>query len=287
MHLSYVVDLESSSFEIIQEIFPDVICLRDYSVLIENDDIDILTIATPTVTHCTILDKFKNNQNIRIFFLEKPLCNEVNEYKKIPKEIQAKIVVNYLRRFDKNIQKLQKKIESEIVYNPQKIIINYCKGLKNNGSHLIDLLHFLFSTITPKNVKILNTSNGFDDTDKSYDIYLELYYKGTSIPVYFISHNHQKYNLIEMNLYFENMFICYNNAESQIEYADVVNDKNFPTYQVFDTNSMVDKVDSLHLMLNAYDSLFNMIENQERNISSFDNELKNMEFIKTILKAVQ
>ncbi len=58
--------------------------------------------------------------------------------------------------------------------NLQKINLNYVKGLKNNGSHFIDLINYLFSNPKLLDIKILDETIGFNDEDKSYDVFLRL-----------------------------------------------------------------------------------------------------------------
>lgn len=287
-NLKYIIDIDDTNLSKVKTFFPNVIFDTDYKKLITKKDINILVISTPTNSHFKILDSFKDNTNIDIFFMEKPLFNTKEEYNNITNNIKDKIVVNYLRRFDKSINNLKIKIKNNLLKYPQKIIINYCKGLQNNGSHMIDLLNYLFVNNKIVSSSILNRSKGFNENDLNYDIYLIIEYNNYEIPVYFISHNHTQYNLIEFNIYFQNMLVEYNNTKSNIRYTKIENDKNFKIYKVFSSNFKEEKVDNLFMLYNAYEKLFNIIKNKDKNISSFSNEIKNKNFIQTILnKGVQ
>ena len=174
--------------------------------------------------------------------MEKPLFNTIDEYNKIAIELQQKIVINYLRRFNQQIQNLKKEIQTNQFLNLEKIIINYCKGLKNNGSHMIDLINFLFDNPKVLSSIILDKQLGFDDNDLTYDVFLKIEYQNKIIPLYFIGFNHEDYNIIEANIYFENQVIKYINSKNQIEYYDIVSHELFPTYKIMNKEPHIERL---------------------------------------------
>lgn len=283
-NLKYAFDTNLSNQNIVLDFFPNALISNDYTFLQTTNDIDIVVVATPTNTHFQIIKTLELNSSIKIFLMEKPLFSLDEEYEQISQMTKNKIVVNYLRRFDKNIQNLKQQIKTKDLQNPQKIIINYCKGLKNNGSHLIDLVNFLFENPVLKNIKILNTSEGFDTNDLNYDIYGELVIQNKMLPIYFISHNHHLYNIIKLEIYFENMLINYTNSNCSIEYHPIIQDNNFPTYKVHKQKGETKNVDDLFLMINLYEHLNQVLKNQEKNLSTYNDEIANKNFIQLIKK---
>jgi len=284
LNLKYAVDIDNTHKIIVQKFFPNVIFLNTYEILINNTDIDILTIATPTSTHHKILKQFSKNKYIKQYFIEKPLFNTNKDYKNLLPTINNKIVINYLRRFDKNIQKLKKEILQNKFGDVQKIVINYCKGIKNNGSHMIDMINFLFNNPKIVSSKILDTTKGFNKDDLTYDIFIKIKYQNQIIPIYFLGLDHTLYNVIEQNIYFENKIVRYINSKSQIEYFNIVSDKIFPQYKVSSKKAKIKKVSTKLLMLNAYKKIYKIIEKKEKNISSYKDELANIKFLNLILK---
>ena len=283
LNLKYAVDIDNTHKKKVQKFFPNIIFLNDYTKLVKNTDIDILTIATPTSTHYDILKSFSENKIIKQFFVEKPLFLTKKEYKSIPKKITSKITVNYLRRFDKTIQKLKKNISTQ--NNIEKIIINYCKGLKNNGSHMIDMINFLFNNPKLLSSKILSSSIGFDKNDLSYDIYINIEYKNKIIPIYLIAHNHTKYNLIEFNIYTDKEFIKYDNAKGTIEYYNIIKHPIFPTYKIFNSSIIKSEKNQGEMSIyKAYNYIIKRIKKKtEVDISSFNDEYSNIKFIYKLL----
>lgn len=281
--LKYVVDINDTHLPKVQTFFPDVSFHSDYKNITNNQDIDIVVIATPTDTHFQVLSAFKNNDNIKIFFMEKPLFNDIDEYSNIDAHVKDKIVVNYLRRFSLKIQKLKKEIKNKKYFDLEKIIINYCKGLKNNGSHMIDLINFLFDNPKILSTLVLDESIGFNENDLTYDVFIKIEYQNKIVPIYFIGFNHTQYNIIEVKFYFANQVIKYINSKNQIEYYDIVSHEIFPTYKIIAQEPQLEKLQN-KLMMEAYNYLFEMIQNKKENISSFQDEMKNIQFLSNILK---
>lgn len=281
-NLKYAIDINLNNEEILKDFFPNCQLFTSHDEIIDKNDIDILVIATPTNKHFSVLNDFKNNKNIRMFFVEKPLFLISQEYDNLSKGIKDKIVVNYLRRFSPAFIDLKQRLLNEDLI--EKIVINYCKGLKNNGSHLIDLLNYLFDDLEIKSSSILSSSIGFDENDLCYDLYILISYKNQTIPIFFISHNHEKYNLINMDIYTNSQQIRFLNSKDTISYCKITNDLNFPTYRVFDNIAEEVEINNKYLMYYAYEKISKISNNGEKNISSFEDELKNKNFLEYILK---
>jgi len=285
LDLKYVVDINTTHKKLVKKFFPKVKFLTNYKKLIDKKNIDILSIATPTNTHFNILNSFKSNKYIKIFFMEKPLFQDKIDYSKLSKNIKNKIVVNYPRRFDDAIKNIKKNINQTKV---EKIVINYCKGLKNNGSHMIDMINLTFNRAKIISHKILTSSEKFDNNDLTYDIFVEIKYKNKIIPLYFISHNHTKYNLIQFTIYTQKNKIDYINTNNSVDYYNIIKHPQFPTYKIYEENaSYIQKMNSDTLILKAYTHIENIILKKEKNISSYKDEKANMKFYYKLLKGTK
>lgn len=283
--LKYVVDIDEKNLSKVKEFYNDVIFYNDYEKLIDKKDIDILVVATPTNTHFKILNSFKNHKSIKKFLMEKPLFSNKKEYEILDDFFKDKIVVNYTRRFQEPIKRLKDSIENRSLENLQKINLNYVKGLKNNGSHFIDLINYLFSNPKLLDIKILDETIGFNDEDKSYDVFFKIKYDEKIIPVYFIALDHTKYNIIELTLYFDNQVVNYINSEQTIYYKKIVDSIEYKGYKFIDKEAYKKEKISEKLIYNVYDEIFLQIKQNRQNCASFKKELKNLEFITNILNS--
>lgn len=283
--LKYVVDINPKHFSNLQKSFKNILCITDYKELLVKKDIDILVLATPTSTHFEILNYLQHNKNIQLFFIEKPLFNSSLQYEQFQTNFKEKLVINYIRRFDNTICELKNNITTQND-TAQKIVINYCKGLKNNGSHMIDLINFLFSNPKILSYSILSKEKGFDEQDPNYDIYLTIESNGIKIPVYFLGFDHHLYNFIELNLYFSKQFIRYTNHKQEIEYFHTKKDNFYKDYIFLEKEATIKKLNNKTLFYDTYENLYCILRGSKKNPSTYEDELNNRIFLNTILQGV-
>ncbi len=130
---------------------------------------DIISIATPTDTHLDIFNQLIP-YSPKAIILEKPMAVSVKQAQKIitiAKEEKIALIVNYIRRFEQGTNNLKDLISNDVIGDIYKGVVWYCKGLKNNGSHFIDLLMYFFGDI--KQIKLINKGRKFDTL--GYDDY--------------------------------------------------------------------------------------------------------------------
>lgn len=284
--LKYIVDVDDKNLIKAKEFFPDLIYNSSYEELKKYDDIDILVIATPTKFHYEILNFFKNSK-IKLFFAEKPLFYKKEEYEKLDVFFKEKLVINYLRRFEKPIENLKNSILKNEFALLEKVVLTYVKGFKNNGSHFIDLINFLFDNPKVISSTILDSIEGFDENDLTYDVFIKIEYKNRIIPIHFIALNHKNYNLIEFKLYFEKQVVEYINANQKITYYDIVQKEEFVGYKFVSQKPSKEELMSEKLIYNAYEHIYQQLNKNKKNISSYDDELSNINFINKILENKQ
>ena len=92
---------------------------------------------------------------------------------KLSKKKKIKIIINQTYRFNKNSEKLKKKIKLNNLGKIRKISINYTNGFKNNSVHLIDLIYYLFGQNL--NFKIIKSWKNIYTTDTNKKINYNFY----------------------------------------------------------------------------------------------------------------
>ena len=111
---------------------------------------DVISICSPTRFHEEHLLAAAKLQP-KLVFCEKPLTEtslKSNEINNLYEAIGIVLAVNYTRRWDPVVIKMGEDISSGVWGEVRSVIGIYSKGILNNGSHLIDLLIFLFGTIS-------------------------------------------------------------------------------------------------------------------------------------------
>ena len=129
--------------------------------MFKNETLDIISIASPDETHHSlILDAIKHNPP-RIIFTEKPLAMSPESAFTIYEEARKKnvaIVVDYIRRWDRNHQDIKRHLQEGGLGPLQAIVAYYVRGLRHNGCQMINLFQFLFGKI--KTVQAMGPVNG-------------------------------------------------------------------------------------------------------------------------------
>ena len=173
-------------------------------LLKNNHRYDVISICTPTNNHkdsvlSAILLKPK------LIFCEKPLGSNLNEVVKIVEACQKKnilLAVNYTRRWSDDILDLKKSIDNKEYGSLRSISGIYTKGLVNNGSHLLDLILFLFGDLDF--VARGNLVYDYFDTDPSIPLLLSTI---DSSPVQISIGNNNDYSHFEITFVFSKMII--------------------------------------------------------------------------------
>lgn len=115
----------------------------DVKSLFKEEEIDLLSICSPTKTHFQIL-KQGLSAKIPCIWLEKPATNsleQLEELIQLSKGTSSQVHLNYFRRYDQGFQRAKDIIRKDKVLS---VTAHYTKGLHHNGSHLLNLLFWWF-----------------------------------------------------------------------------------------------------------------------------------------------
>ena len=121
-----------------------------YDAVCQGLDVDVVSICSPTKHHGEHLEQVLS-LNPKLVFCEKPIHENYLAARAIVQKYKAqnvRLVVNYSRRFDAQVALFKKALISEEYGELRAIHGWYNKGLLNNGSHLLDMLCFLFETLS-------------------------------------------------------------------------------------------------------------------------------------------
>lgn len=122
----------------------------DYKTMLKNEKIDCLSICTWANSHYNIVQTAAK-YNVKGIFLEKPISNSLNDAKKIIKTClknNIKLQVDHQRRFSKFFNKIKQTINEKKFGVVQNVNIVYGSGVFNTGTHIFDLVRYLFSEVS-------------------------------------------------------------------------------------------------------------------------------------------
>ena len=242
-----------------------------------KNKIDLAIICTPTNIHKkSLLKIFDLKPNL--ILCEKPMSNNIFDIKEIikkkPKNID--LLINYNRRSNIFYTNLKKNIRKKKFGELRSITAEYNKGLMNNGSHLIDLLHFLLGNLSfvAKSKPIFD----YQKNDPSYSFLL----KSGKVNISVNTGNSKDFYLFNLKFIFSKKIIEITENEKKINYLKIKRVNSYKKYndlileksEKFKRNSEFQEV---------YKNLERQLKGKKVFLTNIYDELKNQKLIKKIL----
>lgn len=184
---------------------------------------EVVSIATPTTDHFSTFVSLLEYR-VKGIVVEKPLAGLASEAAmmvELAEQHQICLVVNYVRRYEPGTNELHRLLRNGLIGKIYKGVVYYCKGIRNNGSHFIDLCSFLLgsptsiSRLTEGRIVCIGGS-----IDKEPDLLIEF----DGVPVYFVALQHEFFSEASLRLtgsqgvvYYDGNGIRYNNIILQDE----------------------------------------------------------------------
>lgn len=170
------------------------------SVIKANIEIDLVSICSPSAFHAeNILEVLSLNP--KLIFCEKPLTLSSSQSLSLIERCRdhgVKLAINYSRRYDPFIWQFKDDIALNKWGDLRSISGIYSKGLLNNGSHMLDLLLFLFGPL-----KVINSGALIYDhfpEDPSIPVWLE---SNGGKPIHINCSDSRDYSIFEIKFIFE------------------------------------------------------------------------------------
>jgi len=252
----------------------------DIHQLFKNEKIDIVSICTPDETHQQVLESCLEYQP-QLIFCEKPLTTNIKASQKLVKKYhQAKIplAVNYTRRWNPALIKLKKQISKKKFGSILNITGYYDKGIMHNGSHLIDLLRYLFGEVT--SAIPLSARIDWKKTDPTIDAFLKF---KNDYHAHLIGSDSRQFELFEIDMLFSQARLQLINCGNQLTHYKVISSSHHPDYN----NLKLASVKDTHListMLKVIPSLIDSLENKSEILCSGTDALKTQKICSQLIK---
>ena len=160
---------------------------------------NVISICSPTSCHAhdlELVSRFKP----KLVFCEKPVTTSVAETERLVTEynkLNIPLAVNYTRRWDPDIAKLQADMQAGRWGQLRSVVGCYNKGILNNGSHMLDLLHLLVGPM--EIVKVGKPIHDFFSDDPTVPVWLE---GPQGVPMHLVCGHAGDYAIFELQLVF-------------------------------------------------------------------------------------
>lgn len=119
---------------------------RDAREMLRQEPLDLVSVCTPADTHARILSEVLERRPLGVL-LEKPVAATLEEATRLLERASAAgvpVSVNYTRRFCPAYRRAVEDVRAGRLGTIQHIHGAYTNGIYANGSHLLDLLRWLF-----------------------------------------------------------------------------------------------------------------------------------------------
>ena len=137
-----VCDIDKTSYDDFKIYYPNIDFYDDYVKMVEDVEIDIVSICTPTPTHLDIVRNIAKSKPPKAIFIEKPMgknIKEAHEIVKLCKDSGTILAVNYMRRWENKYRSIKKLIDDNIMGDLYSLTAYGSTALLTSTSHLIDI----------------------------------------------------------------------------------------------------------------------------------------------------
>jgi predicted dehydrogenase len=236
-----------------------------------NSDVqfDVVSICSPSDCHAHDLE-IALRLKPKLIFCEKPVTTSLMETKKLVdacRDNKILLAVNYSRRFDPDVLILKADMYNEKWGELRSVVGYYNKGLLNNGSHMIDLLHLLIGSM--KIVKVGESVQDFFQNDLTVPVWLE---GPKGVPINIACGYAADYSIFEIQFVFSRGMLTMEDGGLFWRERRVVDSNTFKGYRVL--NEGVRRAGKYpSAMKQSVDNIYRAITKGEPLISSGDSAL--------------
>lgn len=169
---------------------------NSYKNMLDEENLDILVIATNNNTHYKIIKK-ASTYPLKAIFCEKPFTNSLKNARGAVDLCDGENIilsVDHSRRWDTLHHQIKGIISREEIGRISKVVVFYTRGIANSGSHIIDLLRLFLGE--PISARVIESSEKKSTADPSFDVNI----KFRDAEALMIGFDNTKFNFLEIGI---------------------------------------------------------------------------------------
>lgn len=239
---------------------------------------EVISICSPTENHRKdVLDSLKFQP--KIIFCEKPVtetCSATKELLDACLTHKVRLMINHTRRWDPSIQKLKEDIESHKYGKLRSLVGYYNKGILNNGSHLLDILLYLF-----EDLEIIAVGEKDIDYNKRDPTIGALLKTRDQKLVHIVTGNAKDFSFFELQFVFElGVLVMYRGGQSW-GWRDISTSERFDSYLELNDEKLLAGTYDL-AMSKAIENIYDFLMFRKSIKSTVETALKAQQFCEQI-----
>lgn len=268
--LRYLIDIDNDKLKLAKKRYGNHVRLLSSIDGIKSFP-DIIVLAASPGVNLKLFEKIKDKEEIKLFLIEKPFWDPSMMYESYAK-YSNKCVINYFRKYIPFFVDLKDKIKNNVFGKALGVHIWYSKGLRNNGSHMIDFINYFFGPKYNVNtIKVIDSINDYSDKDLSISFSIDYYYNNNKFPAILQAVNEKCFSLIEFDLLFEKARYRIFNSGDKVEIYKVEKNPIFQNYKnLVSKEIQISNINKYGYYMCNY--LSDLLTNKVDNVSSLKNE---------------
>ena len=240
---------------------------------------DVYAVSVPTGLHGAMVSSTLKSKPLAVL-CEKPLASTVAEGESMivaAREAGTVLAVNYIRRFEPGMRELCRVLKQGEMGEIVKGIIWYTKGLRNNGSHFIDLIQSILGL--PCSVQCLAPGRNLEDGDAEPDACLIF----NDCNVYLLAGKQECFARAELELWTTKGVVRCLRGGEVVELTGTHVDPMLPDCQVLNLTPKRIQTDFGHYQLYVADALYRHLVEGAMLTSSGDTALETLRTIERVI----
>jgi predicted dehydrogenase len=216
---------------------------------------DVISVCSPTERHADDLEVCIELKP-RVIFCEKPVTTSALRTARLIERCKAEkvsLAVNYTRRWDPVVSEFADGVCAGRWGTLRSVVGFYNKGLLNNGSHLLDLLHLILGSL--ELVEAGQALVDYHPEDPSVPAWLR---DATHCPIQLVCGNALDFALFELQFIFSEAVVCMENGGMFWRERVPVDSHEFKGFRVLSEGSRKPGGYS-KAMLRACDNIFEFV----------------------------
>jgi len=248
-----------------------------------RETVEIVAVAVNTENHFAVLEKLPAVfPAVKVVLIEKPFCENPQDAEWIKKyydSLGIKIVVDYLRRFEKGISALKQSLLKDVddIYS---VVFYYNRGLQRDGCHAIDLIRNFFGEVT--HCEAIKKASSIIDLNEDDPTIGVRFITEKCDKIFMLPVDGRKLGLFEMVVMTSSGKIVLKDFSTNFIWYQVQNGNAFGEYPVLSVEPLKFKTELLTTLTEVADNLVNIIEKNDEPICSAKDAIRVQEIIWTI-----
>ena len=284
--LAALVDIDEAKLNKYGQKFNVPHLYTDYRKMLQAECPDVVSICTLSDSHLEIAKECVR-AGVKAIFCEKPIASNMEDAKELVEICQSNNVIlqiNHRRRFCQFHQAVKKFIDQGHLGKIQQSSFYYMAGIANTGSHMFDLLSFLFGDVD--NVQAFESNNPSTlKNDPNLDGFVK-FKSGLMCTIQ--ATNVADFLLFELDIIGSKGRLKLTRTGLDFEYYEVKESTIYSEYkELFRTQFPVDIKITGELMINSIEHLVDCLDNHKESISRGEDGLKSLELINAFMESAQ